>query len=147
MDGTTPPGRGRRARPRATALACCAGAAVLLAGCGAPAPRQDAARDAAAAFERALGGSDHAGACALLAPGTREELERQEGMPCARALPGTRLPHGGPVRGTEVYGRQAMLRLAADTLFLSQFRGGWKVVAAGCTPRRDLPYRCTLKGE
>ncbi|GLX22006.1 hypothetical protein [Streptomyces lavendulae] len=147
MDGTTRPGRRRRTRALAAALACCAGAAALLTGCGAPASRQDGARDAAAAFERALAGSDHAGACALLAPGTREELERQEETPCARALPGARLPHGGPVRGTEVYGRQALLRLAADTLFLSQFRGGWKVVAAGCTPRQDLPYRCTLKGE
>ncbi|WP_241253492.1 hypothetical protein [Streptomyces sp. W1SF4] len=147
MDGTTRPGRARRAPALATALACCAGAAAVLAGCGAPAPRQDAARDAAAAFERALKASDYARACALLAPGTRQELEQQEEAPCARALPEARLPHGGPVRATEVYGRQALLRLAADTLFLSQFRGGWKVVAAGCTARQDLPYRCTLKGE
>ncbi|MFE5620542.1 hypothetical protein ACFQ8S_00475 [Streptomyces virginiae] len=33
----------------------------------------------------------------------------------------------------DVYGRQAMVRLSGDTLFLPQFGKGWKVVAAGCT--------------
>ncbi|MEU3722709.1 hypothetical protein, partial [Streptomyces sp. NPDC031705] len=99
------------------------------------------------AFERALTASDYAGACELLAPATREQLEQEEKRSCAEALSGEDLPRGGPVRGTEVYGRQAMLRLTDDTLFLSQFHGGWKVVAAGCTPRPDRPYQCTLKGE
>ncbi|MFF5703775.1 hypothetical protein ACFY7H_14895 [Streptomyces sp. NPDC012794] len=149
MDSTTPArARPRRRLPRTLAAALvCSATSALLAGCGAPAPRQHAARDAAAAFERALAGSDYPAACELLAPGTREQLEQEEKRPCAEALPGADVPRGGSVRGTEVYGRQALLRLSADTLFLSQFRGGWKVVAAGCTPRPDRPYRCTLRGE
>ncbi|MFE5491394.1 hypothetical protein ACFQ7Z_15815 [Streptomyces virginiae] len=46
----------------------------------------------------------------------------------------------------DVYGWQAMVRLSGDTLFLSQFGKGRKVVAAGCTPRPDLPFDCQVKG-
>ncbi|MCB5164274.1 hypothetical protein LG634_05400 [Streptomyces bambusae] len=124
-----------------------AAAAVLLAGCGAPAGRRDGARDAGAAFERALAAADHRAACALLVPATRARLEQDESKPCPDALPGQHLPQGGAVRTTEVYGRQALLKLTADTLFLSQFRGGWKVAAAGCTPRGEQPYSCTVEGQ
>jgi hypothetical protein len=31
-------------------------------------------------------------------------------------------------------------------VFLAAFPGGWRVVAAGCTPRGDRPYDCTLQG-
>ncbi|MFJ6938660.1 hypothetical protein [Streptomyces sp. NPDC101132] len=143
--GAPPPPAASRPRRLGPVLGCAA-AAVLLAGCGAPASRQNAAREAGAAFERALAAGDHAAACALLAPVTRTRLEEQEERPCAAALGDQDLPRGGAVHGTEVYGRQALLRLTADTLFLSQFRGGWKVVAAGCEPRPDLPYRCTVEG-
>ncbi|MFB7172425.1 hypothetical protein ACFCYM_16585 [Streptomyces sp. NPDC056254] len=47
---------------------------------------------------------------------------------------------------TEVYGRMALVRAEGDALFLSLFTGGWRVVAAGCTPRGDAPYRCLVKG-
>ncbi|GHE56522.1 hypothetical protein [Streptomyces vinaceus] len=50
------------------------------------------------------------------------------------------------MRATQVYGRQALLRMARDTLFLSQFNDGWKIVGAGCEPQADMPYRCSLKG-
>ena len=33
-----------------------------------------------------------------------------------------------------------------DTVFLATFPGGWRVVAAGCTPRGDRPYDCTVAG-
>ncbi|MEW2587149.1 hypothetical protein [Streptomyces virginiae] len=45
----------------------------------------------------------------------------------------------------EVYGRQAMVRLSGHTLFLSQCGKGWKVVAAGCTPRPDRPFDCQVE--
>ncbi|MBT2451410.1 hypothetical protein J7F03_30965 [Streptomyces sp. ISL-43] len=106
----------------------------------------EGARQAGRAFEQALAGADYVRACALLAPQTRQQLEEDRHKPCAPALQGQELPQAGQVRGTEVYGRQALLRLLNDTLFLSQFTGGWKVVAAGCTPQGDQPYRCSLKG-
>jgi hypothetical protein len=46
----------------------------------------------------------------------------------------------------DVYGRQARAVLASDTLFLSQFSDGWKIVAAGCEPRPGRPYQCSVKG-
>lgn len=84
--------------------------------------------------------------CAVLAPATVEELEQQAGSPCARAMSEESLPPGGPVRRTDVYGNQARAVLSSDTLFLSHFASGWKVVAAGCEPRPQEPYRCRIKG-
>ena len=53
---------------------------------------------------------------------------------------------GGAVRRTDVYGNQARAVLSSDTLFLSHFTSGWKVVAAGCEPRSEEPYECRIKG-
>ncbi|MEU3775796.1 hypothetical protein AB0F11_21765 [Streptomyces sp. NPDC032472] len=161
MDPAETPGTGRHGRlachgrpgPRSgrtfSYLLFALAAAVLVSGCGASAPRVDGARDAALAFARAVAGSDFRAACALLAPGTRQELEEGEQKPCVLALVGQDLPGARTrtVHGTEVYGRQAMVRLEEDTLFLSQFDGGWRVVAAGCRPEADKPYRCAVKGN
>ncbi|MCB5179194.1 hypothetical protein [Streptomyces antimicrobicus] len=131
----------RGARALATVLL-----ALSVAACGAPASvRGDAAR-AAEGFGAALAAGDLPSACALLAPGTREELEDTARQACAQALGEEDLTPGGPVHGTEVFGRQARVLMEDDTVFLSRFDGGWKVVAAGCRPVPDLPYRCTLKG-
>ncbi|MEU5576193.1 hypothetical protein ABZ791_03245 [Streptomyces huasconensis] len=63
--------------------------------------------------------------CAAPAPGTRDELEHSSELPCPEAsLPLT----------------------DRDTLFLSSFPGGWKAIAAGCTPRPEKPYQCRIKG-
>ncbi|MGW6862520.1 hypothetical protein [Streptomyces xanthophaeus] len=139
---------GRPALERMVAALLCAGAvAVLVSGCGAPSARVDGARAAGERFERALASGDHEAACRLLAPETSGQLEQGEGRACREALGEEGLPMAGAVRTTEVYGRQAMLRLVGDTLFLSQFSGGWKVVAAGCTPQGvQQPYQCVLKG-
>lgn len=140
----------RAARPRGAGPAALAGVGLLtvglLSGCGTPGVRQDDARAAADRFERALGAKDFAGVCARLAPPTREEVEDSEGRGCADAVRGLSLPGAGsPVRVT-VYGRQAQVVGPGDTLFLSQFAHGWRVVAAGCEPRPGQPYKCTVKG-
>ncbi|MCZ0982992.1 hypothetical protein O1L60_39585 [Streptomyces diastatochromogenes] len=99
------------------------------------------------AFEKALAEKDYAQACMLLAPRTREELKDSEKKPCGAALAGQGLSPGAGAPGrTQVYGRQALLRLPGDVLFLSQFADGWKVTAAGCAPQTGKPYRCTVKG-
>ncbi|MFJ2474779.1 hypothetical protein ACIOWI_17520 [Streptomyces sp. NPDC087659] len=121
-------------------------AGLLLCGCGASAARLNGARDAAARFEHALAARDYPAACRLLAPETREQVEEDEAKECAQALAGQDLSGGGTVRRTEVYGRQAMVRAGGQVLFLSQFAPGWRVVAAGCTPDGDRPYRCLVKG-
>ena len=38
-----------------------------------------------------------------------------------------------------MYGQWAQVRLSGDTVFLAVFPGGWRVVAAGCTPRGSVP--------
>ncbi|GLV92779.1 hypothetical protein Slala04_42330 [Streptomyces lavendulae subsp. lavendulae] len=140
------PGRPtRRRRPAPVALTVAA-AVVVLGGCGASAPRRDGARMAATAFEETLARADYVAACALLAPQTRQQLEQDSDKPCGSALADEELPVADPVRTTQVYGRQALLRLEGDTLFLSQFDDGWKIVAAGCEPVSGEPYRCALKG-
>ncbi|RST03792.1 hypothetical protein EF904_20645 [Streptomyces sp. WAC05950] len=116
------------------------------AGCGAPAARQDAAAAAGAAFEAAIASQDHARACKQLAPQTRQQLEQGEQKACPIALAAQELPTTRGIQKVEAYGRQAMVRMAGDTLFLSLFTAGWKVVAAGCTPRPDQPYDCMIKG-
>ncbi|MEU6944772.1 hypothetical protein ABZ957_05920 [Streptomyces sp. NPDC046316] len=121
-------------------------AVLAAAGCGAPAVRQDAAAAAGAAFEAAVAAGDHIRACGLLAPQTRQQLEQDEQKACPAAFASQELPRRRGIQGAEVYGRQAMVRTAGDTLFLSLFTGGWKVVAAGCTPRPDQPYDCLIKG-
>ncbi|MEW2413156.1 hypothetical protein AB0953_05470 [Streptomyces sp. NPDC046866] len=160
VPGTARPARrdgpGRCCRPRAPrpgrglpyALLALA-ATVLASGCGAPAARTAGAQDSARAFAGAVAGGDFRAACALLAPRTRQELEQDEQKPCALALAGQDLPRAAArtVHATEVYGRQAMVRLGEDTLFLSEFGGGWRVVAAGCRPEADEPYRCAVKGN
>lgn len=140
--------RGRPVMVRAARAVLCASAvAVLAGGCGAPAVRVDGARTAGSGFERAMASGEHEAACRLLAPETLGQWEQDEGKACAEAIGTEELPKGGAVRATEVYGRQAMLRLDGDTLFLSQFSGGWKIVAAGCTPQGEQqPYQCLLKG-
>ncbi|MFC9399308.1 hypothetical protein [Streptomyces sp. NPDC057027] len=103
---------------------------------------------AARAFEAALSGARFAQACALLAPETRQEV-MGNAADCGHALAQEQLPvagRSGTDAAVQVYGRQAMVRLTGDTLFLSQFDAGWKVVAAGCTPRPDQPYDCQVKG-
>lgn len=135
----------RGARGRGLAVTVAGAVAMVLCGCGAAA-RLEGARQAGRAFEQALADADYPRACALLAPQTRQQLEEDEHQPCGSALRGQDLAVGGEVRGTQVYGRQALLRLRTDTLFLSQFKDGWKVVTAGCTPQGDKPYRCSLKG-
>ncbi|MFE7113375.1 hypothetical protein ACFU98_44980 [Streptomyces sp. NPDC057575] len=97
-------------------------------------------------FERAIGSGDAAAACAALAPESRNEVAESGKSVCADAIPEARLPAGGPVRTVDVYGQQARVVLASDTLFLSQFADGWKIVAAGCQPRTGHPYQCSVKG-
>ncbi len=132
------------------AAAATGAALVLTTACGAVEERRTAAMAAALDFERALGVRDGGAVCRALAPGTREEVAQsarttcaqgvlEEGVPLAEAVP-------EEVQSVDVSGRQARVVFPADTLFLSQFPSGWKVVAAGCTPRPQRPYRCTLKG-
>lgn len=122
-------------------------AVTAVTGCGAVTDRGDAAAAVATRMlSAAAGGKDGSAACALLAPDTVAELEQSADKPCAEAILAEDLPDPGAVVATDVYGQRAQVRLSGDTVFLAVFRGGWRVVAAGCTARGDRPYDCVLQG-
>ena len=115
----------------------------FLVGCGSAGTD---AEDAAARFYRAVETNEVAAACDLLAPESRREVEQAEHAPCEQALPKVGLPRvDGPVE-SERFGRQAQVRFGNDTVFLAEYDEGWKVMAAGCTPRGSLPYDCLVAG-
>lgn len=104
----------------------------------------DQARETALDFYERLA-QQPASACDLLAPGTLEELESTSG-PCDRSLPDSEIPAAAAVRHVDVYGKHALVQLDADVAFLANFDDGWRVTAAGCTPRSERPYECSVKG-
>ena len=117
-------------------------ALLALAGCGGADPGAPAA--AAEAFARAAAGGDPEGACALLSPTVAEALAGDSGS-CAKAVAEDPPPGAARVVRSERYGQQARVVTDADTIFLSRFPSGWKVIAAGCTAQGGgKPYDCTI---
>ncbi|MGW4911872.1 hypothetical protein [Streptomyces sp. NPDC004270] len=119
---------------------------ICLSACSTLGEREAAASRAALHFEESVQRADGTQACAALAPETRQELQLSAKAPCAKALLEEQLSSARVVREVQVYGRQARVVLAADTLFLSVFPAGWKITAAGCVPRPHQPYQCQIKG-
>jgi hypothetical protein len=96
-------------------------------------------------FQAALRDHDLTGACQLLSEEARHKLESGSGKPCPIALADVDLPTG-TANSIEVWGDNAQVRLDPGVLFLAEFREGWKVTAAGCQPRPDMPYDCDVEG-
>lgn len=119
-------------------------AALVLTACGSS--RDADVADAATAFYAALADGDGAAACDLLAPETRSQLEQSAGQECAQAVLEEELPEPSGAPDVAAFDTNGQARFAGETAFLSRFSDGWKVVAAGCTPRDPRPYDCTLSG-
>ena len=103
--------------------------------------------DTAVRFNSAVSSGDGETACAMLTPATRDELEQSSGKACAQAiveeLTDARVDDHEVVK---VYGVMAQVRWNDETVFLPRMPDGWRVLAAGCTPRADDPYDCVVKG-
>jgi hypothetical protein len=111
-----------------------------LAGCSSG--EETPAQQVAERFYSAVGSGQGTAACGLLAPRTAEQM-RSDGAGCAASILQLDLSAGG-VRATEVWGGEAQVRLAGDTVFLHRFSRGWLVRAAGCSPRGEQPYLCKV---
>ena len=130
--------------PALTALAVLP--VMLVTSCSTLGPDTAAAAGVASAFHRAVRDGDGHAACAFLAPATVEDLEGTSGQPCPAAILTQDLPEAQDVQDSQAFGRAAQMSMDGDVVFLSVFGDRWLVTAAGCTPRGDRPYDCTLKG-
>jgi hypothetical protein len=118
----------------------------LVTGCSSVGPDLSMSGSAARRFHEALADNEPALACELLAPGSRKELEQSAKSPCPQALAEAGLPQAATVTTADVYGTNAWVVMDGDTVFLARFGTSWKVTAAGCKSRPDLPYDCDVKG-
>ena len=114
--------------------------------CGASESSDSPPAAAAIRFAAALAAGDGDSACAVLAPKTLEELEQQEEMPCAEALPQMGLDLSTEVTWVEAFGGEALVRMGDEAVFVSEFSDGWRIVAAGCTGEGQEQYECEIKG-
>lgn len=130
---------------RATLATAC-GLVMLFgaAGCG-TGERESGAAAAAEAFSAAVGEGDAGAACEALAPETVAALVASEGAACEASLKPEELPSGA-VGEVQVWGDRAQVRTDSDVLFLVELEDGWKVVAAGCEPQGERPYKCEVGG-
>jgi hypothetical protein len=122
-------------------------AAGLIAVSACTGPGADQAAQVADSFER-LAPDDASQACDLLAPRTREEVEKAAKKTCAEALPDEDLPDPSPLTSVDVFGHDAIARFGNDTVFLARFPEGWRITAAGCQagPSDAKPYDCDVSG-
>jgi hypothetical protein len=88
----------------------------------------------------------HSQACSLLAPATRAQLEQAAGTPCPAALAEEDLAVADGYEGIARFGTMAQVKFLGDTVFVTKFAQGWKVLAAGCAPVPGAPYDCRLQG-
>ncbi len=130
--------------PSALALTILLSSTLALSACGSSS-ESDAA-DVAAQFHAALADRDGSAACALLSPSARSELKQSAGRPCPKAIVSERLPAPEGPTTVSVFDTAAEVRYSDETVFLARFDGGWKVMAAGCTPRPPHPHDCTISG-
>jgi hypothetical protein len=116
-------------------------------GCGADAgPAGLDARTTAQRFTQALTEGNHAQACSLLSPETKAQLEQASGKPCGVAIAEENLAAADAFEDIAMFGTMAQVRFAGDTVFVTKFPRGWKVLAAGCSPVPGEHYDCRLQG-
>ncbi|HUR75930.1 MAG TPA: hypothetical protein VMZ00_16730 [Sporichthya sp.] len=108
-------------------------------------PGSASARAAAQSFYDALAAQDVRTACGRLAPQTLSKLEDSAGKPCTDALPEQKI-EPGRIQRIAVYGHSAFVQTESSAAFLGRFPDGWRLTAAGCDPRRGLPYDCAVEG-
>lgn len=120
-------------------------AAGALSGCGASGSALRDAREAAVGFLQAVQAEDGAAACALLVPDAREAVASDTGKSCEQGVLELELdaPAGAP--RVEVFGEEGLVELTGQRVFVDATAAGWRVVAAGCTPRPPRQDECEVE--
>jgi hypothetical protein len=119
---------------------------VLVSSTGCARQAEPAARNAAVDFANAVANHNGSGACALLAPATKSSFEQSEDKKCAIAILQANLPPAGGFKSFASYGTMAQAKFAGDVEFVAEFKGGWRIMAAGCSAVPGHPYDCQLEG-
>lgn len=124
--------------------AAAAGAAASLVACSAS-PSRSEPRDVAVRFVSAVLAKDGATACTLLTKDAQSAAVGATNAKCETAV--TNLDEKGTqVRGIQLWGDAAQVRVGTDVIFLRQYDTGWKVRAAGCKKMPHQPYDCDVDG-
>jgi hypothetical protein len=119
--------------------------AATVSGCGSA--QQAAVEATAVRFYAAVQGGDGAGACDLLAPRTKSELEQSAGKGCDKAILEEDIPTVGTPKATQVFGTSGRVDFGNEKAFMARFQGGWKLMAAACRQQRPAqPYDCQVSG-
>ncbi|KAA9378372.1 hypothetical protein F5972_16045 [Microbispora cellulosiformans] len=119
---------------RAMVVVCLA---LIAAGCASA--EKDPVVSTAERFLSAAGQGQGGPACRLLSPKAARSLDD-----CEKQIVSVGL-RPAAVRGVDVWGDEARVRLDGDTLFLHRFSEGWRIRAAGCAPRPGEPYECEVE--
>jgi hypothetical protein len=121
-------------------------AGFAVAGCGAVSPQGSAAERVALQFRAAVRRAHGSAACHLLSPVTAAGVAQTSGKPCPAGILTLHVGGTGQPAQVDAYGQSARVVFADDTVFLGDFPSGWRIMAAGCTPRGIRPYSCLVKG-
>ena len=73
-------------------------------------------------------------------------VEQSAQRPCPQGLFDEGLRAVRDPTEARVFGTMAQVRYRSETVFLTRFRDGWKVMAAGCTPAAAERYDCRIQG-
>jgi hypothetical protein len=100
---------------------------------------------AARGFVNAVRNGDGGAACGLLTDQARSSIAGALDVSCPHAVTHV-VERSGAVRGVQVWGDAAQVRIGSDVVFLRLISGQWLVSAAGCTKQLKGPYDCTVGG-
>ncbi len=98
-------------------------------------------------FHTALLEANGAEMCDMVTVSTSEHVEISTGRDCKDGIIEAHIPTADGIVAADIYGRAAQVRMHGDTVFLTETRQGWKVVAAGCHSQGDEPYECKVGGR
>lgn len=117
---------------------------LLLAGC-VPGSRRSAVVSVATRFVAAVSRHDGTGACAILTDNAKSSASGATDTPCDQAVLNVK-ENGTQIRGVQVWGDSAQVKIGGDVLFLRRMQSGWLVNAAGCKPQPRAAYQCDVGG-